>query len=62
SRGLRARPGGAGARAGEGCADIGTVMPQAGRAGIAGPYKRLAGSEPSTLNAGPSLSPPRKAA
>ncbi|MBR0658795.1 flavin-dependent oxidoreductase [Neoroseomonas oryzicola] len=50
------------ARAPEGFADIEAVMPHAERAEIAAHYKRLAGFEPSTLNARPSLTPPRKAA
>ena len=50
------------ARAPDGFADIETVMPHAERAEIAAHYKRLAGFEPSTLNARPSLTPPRKAA
>jgi len=50
------------ARAPDGFADIEAVMPLAERAEIAAHYKRLAGFEPATLNARPSLSPPRKAA
>ncbi len=50
------------ARAPDGFADIEAVMPHAERAEIAAHYKRLAGFEPSTLNARPSLTPPRKAA
>jgi 2-polyprenyl-6-methoxyphenol hydroxylase-like FAD-dependent oxidoreductase len=50
------------ARAPDGFAEIETVMPLAERAGIAAHYKRLAGFEPATLNARPSLSPPRRAA
>jgi 2-polyprenyl-6-methoxyphenol hydroxylase-like FAD-dependent oxidoreductase len=50
------------ARAPDGFADIEAVMPHAERAEIAAHYKRLAGFEPATLNARPSLTPPRKAA
>jgi 2-polyprenyl-6-methoxyphenol hydroxylase-like FAD-dependent oxidoreductase len=50
------------ARAPDGFADIEAVMPQAERAEIAAHYKRLAGFEPATLNARPSLAPPRRAA
>lgn len=49
-------------RAPQGFDDIEAVMPQAERAGIAAYYKRLAGFEPATLNARPSLSPPQAAA
>lgn len=50
------------ARAPEGFDDIEAVMPMAERVEIATRYKRLAGFEPATLNARPSLSPPRRAA
>ncbi|WP_198378320.1 flavin-dependent oxidoreductase [Neoroseomonas rubea] len=50
------------ARAPGGFADIEAIMPQAERAEIAAHYKRLAGFEPATLNARPSLAPPRRAA
>jgi 2-polyprenyl-6-methoxyphenol hydroxylase-like FAD-dependent oxidoreductase len=50
------------ARAPQGFADIEAVMPLDERAGIAAHYKRLAGFEPATLNARPSLTPPRRAA
>ncbi|MEO3472858.1 flavin-dependent oxidoreductase [Roseomonas sp. CAU 1739] len=49
-------------RAPQGFADIDAVMPLAERAEIAARYKRLAGFEPATLNARPSLNPPRRAA
>lgn len=49
-------------RAPHGFADIEAIMPQAERAELAAHYKRLAGFEPATLNARPSLSPPRRAA
>lgn len=49
-------------RAPDGFADIEAVMPMAERVEIATRYKRLAGFEPATLNARPSLSPPRRAA
>ncbi|MBB5689550.1 flavin-dependent oxidoreductase [Roseomonas alkaliterrae] len=52
----------AAARAPEGFEDIEAVMPLAEREEIAMRYKRLAGFEPATLNARPSLSPPRRAA
>ncbi len=50
------------ARAPAGFADIDAIMPYAERAEIAAHYKRLAGFEPATLNARPSLAPPRRAA
>ena len=50
------------ARAPGGFDDIEAVMPQAERAAIAEHYKRLAGFDPATLNARPSLNPPRRAA
>jgi 2-polyprenyl-6-methoxyphenol hydroxylase-like FAD-dependent oxidoreductase len=50
------------ARAPDGFADIEAVMPLTERSEIAAHYKRLAGFEPATLNARPSLSPPRRAA
>lgn len=50
------------ARAPNGFDDIEAVMPMAERVEIATHYKRLAGFEPATLNARPSLSPPRRAA
>jgi 2-polyprenyl-6-methoxyphenol hydroxylase-like FAD-dependent oxidoreductase len=50
------------ARAPGGFDDIETVFPHAERAEIAAHYKRLAGFEPATLNARPSLNPPRRAA
>ncbi|MBR0650391.1 flavin-dependent oxidoreductase [Roseomonas terrae] len=50
------------ARAPRGFDDIDTVFPHAERAEIAAHYKRLAGFEPATLNARPSLNPPRRAA
>lgn len=50
------------ARAPDGFADIDAVMPLPERAEIAAHYKRLAGFEPATLNARPSLSPPGRAA
>lgn len=49
-------------RAPNGFADIEAVMPLSERAEIAAHYKRLAGFEPATLNARPSLTPPRRAA
>lgn len=49
-------------RAPDGFADIETVLPMTERAEIAAHYKRLAGFEPATLNARPSLTPPRRAA
>lgn len=52
----------AAARAPDGFADIEAVMPMAERVEISTHYKRLAGFEPATLNARPSLSPPRRAA
>lgn len=52
----------AAARAPEGFDDIEAVMPLSERSEIATRYKRLAGFEPATLNARPSLSPPRRAA
>ncbi|WP_137125215.1 flavin-dependent oxidoreductase [Roseomonas sp. HF4] len=50
------------ARAPEGFTDIEAIFPMAERAEVAAHYKRLAGFEPATLNARPSLSPPRRAA
>ena len=50
------------ARAPGGFDDIETVMPMSERSEIATRYKRLAGFEPATLKARPSLSPPRRAA
>lgn len=50
------------ARAPEGFTDIDAIFPMAERAEVAAHYKRLAGFEPATLNARPSLSPPRRAA
>jgi 2-polyprenyl-6-methoxyphenol hydroxylase-like FAD-dependent oxidoreductase len=50
------------ARAPGGFDDIEAVFPHAERAEIAAHYKRLAGFEPATLNARPSLNPPRRAA
>ncbi len=49
-------------RAPKGFTDIETVFPHTERAEIAAHYKRLAGFEPATLNARPSLNPPRRAA
>jgi len=49
-------------RAPQGFDDIEAVLPLAERAEIAAHYKRLAGFEPATLNARPSLNPPRRAA
>lgn len=48
-------------RAPQGFSDIETVFPHAERAEVAAHYKRLAGFEPATLNARPSLNPPRRA-
>ena len=50
------------ARAPDGFDDIEAVFPMTERVEIATHYKRLAGFEPATLNARPSLSPPRRAA
>ena len=50
------------ARAPDGFDDIEAVFPMTERVEIATHYKRLAGFEPATLTARPSLSPPRRAA
>ena len=49
-------------RAPGGFDDINAIFPHDERAEIAARYKRLAGFEPATLNARPSLNPPRRAA